>query len=122
MPIARPLAAFLGGLLLAIPHAFGASAPLIGRPLVELLAAARSEGIVVVFNNQLVPDALRVLAEPRAQAGLPLLEEILAPHGLQLTLVGAGVYAVNRREVVAGETPPPRAPVISPVPRLEEII
>ncbi len=121
MPSVRPLAAFLGGLLLAI-SAFGAAATLIGRPLVELLEAARGDGIVVVFNNQLVPDSLRVVAEPRAQAGLPLLQEILAPHGLQLTRVGAGVYAVNRSEVAAVEVPPTRVAPSVPVPTLEEVI
>lgn len=83
-----------------------------------MLEATRSSGVVVVFNNQLVPAELKVTAEPRARAGLPLLAEILAPHGLELTPVGQGVYAVTRRPDPQAA---PERTVVAPAV-LEEIV
>lgn len=81
--------------------AAAATAPLAGRAIADVLGEALAQGIIVVFNTQVVPESLRVLAEPSAQSGVPRLEEVLAPHGLMLVQVGEGAYAVRPVPAVA---------------------
>ena len=78
-----------------ITPAYAAAAPLVGRAVADVLAEARGDGIVIVFNTQVVPETLRVLSEPATRTGLPMLRAILAPHGLGLTQVAEGAYAVT---------------------------
>jgi len=73
-----------------------------GRPVREVLAELQRSGLTLVYNDVLVPASMRVLAEPAALSGLPLLNEILAPHGLRTQAMGPATWAV-----VAGQAPAP---------------
>jgi outer membrane receptor for ferrienterochelin and colicin len=110
VPIHAPLlaACLLVAPLFSAGPAGAAGALLAGRAVADVLAEARAQGIVIVFNTGVVPDSLRIVAEPAAQVGVPMLEEILAAHGLQLVQVGEGVYAV--RPVTSAAATPSAAP------------
>ena len=73
----------------------GASAATyLGQPLRNLLQELQRPGLTLVYNDVLVPDDLRVLAEPVARSGIPLLNEILAPHGLTTQAMGPNTWAI----------------------------
>lgn len=118
------LAACLFGVhLVSLGSASAAGAPLAGRAIADVLAEARTQGIVVVFNTVVVPDSLRVTTEPVARSGVPMLEEILAAHGLMLVQVGEGAYAVRLVTAAAPAPSLPRAPTATARPSvLEEVI
>jgi hypothetical protein len=98
-----------------------------GRPVAQALVELRRPGLDFLFSSELVPDSMRVVAEPRSVDPLQAAREILAPHGLALSPLRPGLYAVvaappaaagpGRREPVSGETP-------APLPRvpLDEIV
>jgi outer membrane receptor protein involved in Fe transport len=77
----------------AAAHAL--SGPYAGRFVAEVLAEAEAEGVNIVFNTTVVPDSLRVIAEPEATSTLAIVNEILAQHGLALEAFGPGNYAVT---------------------------
>ena len=68
----------------------------VGRPLSEALDALRSPGFSVIFSSELVPDALRVSAEPKAGPPADIAAELLQPFGLGLKNVAPGLFAVVR--------------------------
>jgi hypothetical protein len=80
-------------LLSASPAATAAAGPSPetwrGLSLVEALQRLQGGGLRVVFSSRVVLPGMRVVAEPVAREPLPLLREILEPHGLGLRQ-GAG--------------------------------
>lgn len=85
-----------------------------------MLNGLRADGLVFIYNDQIVPSQLRITTEPRAQHGLALAEEILAAHGLKLSQAAPRVYAVVRDSSTTARQP-------TPVPKpqraeLEEIV
>lgn len=99
-PALRRLVCLSTGML--ISHA--ALAQLQGRSVGEVLNGLRAEGLIFIYNDQIVPAGLRVETEPGAQHGLALAEEILVAHGLILSEAAPRVYAVVRNS----SAPPPR--------------
>ena len=99
------------------PAAVAAEAPriLVGVPLGDVLDNLRPQGLTFIYNTRLVPPDLRVESEPAARSGLALAKEVLAAHGLGMSQVAPGVFAVvpgdadrKRREAPsasAGHTP-----------------
>jgi hypothetical protein len=75
-----------------------------GRALSEVLVTLSARGVQLVFSSQLVTPGMRVMAEPRATAIGPLLDELLAPHGLEVRAGPRGVLQVVRA------SDPPSAP------------
>jgi TonB-dependent Receptor Plug Domain len=69
-----------------------------GEPVGEVLDNLRAQGLTFIYNTRIVAPALRVDSEPRARSGLPLAREILAAHGLDVSEVTSGVYAVTMRK------------------------
>lgn len=65
-----------------------------GRPVVEVLLELRDAGLDFIYSSELLPPTLRVLAEPRSGNRLLIAREVLAPHGLALSAVRPGLYAV----------------------------
>lgn len=82
-----------------------------GRSVGEVLNGLRSEGLIFIYNDQIVPGQLHIEAEPRAHHGLALAQEILAAHGLKLSEAAPRVYAVVRDSsgVRAREVNPPKS-------------
>ncbi len=115
--------------LLAVPSApVAAEAPRYAdRPVVEVLEELRDRTLDFIYSSELLPPTLRVLAEPQSTNSLLIAREILAPHGLRLSAVRPGLYAVvtgPRSPVIeAAEIP---APVVDrgkpPRPLLTEIV
>lgn len=98
---------FLPGALLVCsfaPLAYADAPRHVGRPVVEVLLELREPGLDFIYSSELVPETLRVLAEPRSISRLEVAHEILAAHGLALSVVRPGLYAV-----VAARTPDERA-------------
>src|SRR5688572_7672539 len=77
----RRVACLSTGLLMC--HA--ALAQLQGRSVGDVLKDLRAQGLIFIYNDQIVPASLRVEAEPNATRGLELAREILAAHGLSLS-------------------------------------
>ncbi|MGH8250093.1 MAG: TonB-dependent receptor [Steroidobacteraceae bacterium] len=65
-----------------------------GRPVVDVLLELRDPGLDFIFSSRLVPARLRVVAEPTTQNRLRIAREILTAHGLALSAVRPGLYAV----------------------------
>jgi outer membrane receptor protein involved in Fe transport len=89
-----------------------ATAQLQGRGVGAVLDGLRVEGLIFIYNTQIVPGELRIASEPQARDGLGLAREILAAHGLGLSEAAPRVYAVIRdpsaaRTVSAARPPPP---------------
>ena len=91
-----------------------------GRPVSEVLQEWQGRGLTLIYNDQLVSPAMRVQQEPAAATGIDLLAEILAPHGLKLQAVGAGVWSI----VVAADHDLPVRDAAAGVPaaRLDTIV
>jgi outer membrane receptor protein involved in Fe transport len=90
-----------------------------GRGVGAVLDELRAEGLVFIYNTQIVPERLKVLSEPQARHGIALAEEILAPHGLGLSAAAPKVYAVVRDASAARRvvTPPPESEA-----KVEEVV
>lgn len=73
-----------------------AGAELAGKRVSEALDDLRSQGITLIYNTDIVPDSLRITAEPRPDTAENIAREILAPHDLTLKLVAPRIYAVVR--------------------------
>lgn len=73
-----------------------ALAQLQGRSVGGVLNDLRAEGLIFIYNDQIVPATLRIEIEPDAHHGLDLAREILAEHGLTLSEAAPRVYAVVR--------------------------
>jgi hypothetical protein len=65
-----------------------------GSPVGEVLDNLRPQGLTFIYNTRSVPPSMYVESEPSARGGLALAEEILAAHGLGLSRVTSGVFAV----------------------------
>jgi outer membrane receptor protein involved in Fe transport len=65
-----------------------------GRRVSDVLDELRSAGLTFIYNTQILPSDLRVETEPQAKAGVELAREILGGHGLSLSQVAPGVFAV----------------------------
>jgi outer membrane receptor protein involved in Fe transport len=65
-----------------------------GRRVSEVLDELRSAGLTFIYNTQIVPSDLRIETEPHQRSGVELAREILAAHGLGLSQVAPGVFAV----------------------------
>lgn len=107
------LAALLIAFALPAPPAAGAEAPRT-LPLAQLLRELSGERLQFVFSSRLVPESLQVAADAgriRGAGGdtLAELDGLLAPAGLALTRVQAGVYAVVARPVSGSAEGPARA-------------
>lgn len=93
-----------------------AGAPYAGRPVAEVLgevgqvSQVSDSAVRFVFNDDILPPALRVLAEPAGTTAEAMAREMLAPHGLGLLAVGDAVYAVVRQ----AQAPPAVAPAALP--------
>lgn len=95
-----------------------ATAQLQGRSVGEILDGLRAEGLVFIYNTQIVPPSLHIETEPQARSGMALAREILAVHDLELSEAAPRVYAVIRAPSVArAAASPPAQPQ-----RLEEIV
>lgn len=71
-----------------------ASRSLVGVPVGDVLDNLRPQGLTFIYNDRLVPPALRVESEPAARRGVALAEEILSEHHLGVSLVTPGVFAI----------------------------
>jgi hypothetical protein len=65
-----------------------------GRPVVEVLADLRGPGLEFIYSSERLPPSLLVREEPASSNRLLAAREILAPHGLALSAVRPGLYAV----------------------------
>lgn len=96
-------------LMLSANVLYAASDAFAGRRVSDVLESLRAEGLTFIYNTRLVPDRLLVDTEPAARSGVQLAEEILQQHGLTLSKVAEGTFAVVRRRA-AGRTAPPSSP------------
>lgn len=99
---ARRILALATAVVLAGSPAAGQTA---GRPLAEALLALRSEGLTIVFTSELVRPEMKVTAEPSAHTPRQVLDEILAPHGLEAREGPGGVLVVVARVERRPKTP-----------------
>ena len=81
----------------AVSAALADGPPYAGKPVQEVLDEFRAGGLELVYSTRLVPPTLKVAGEPLFRQPVPLIREILEPHGLTLRDVD-GVYFVVRRE------------------------
>lgn len=98
-------------LAVAQPAAAAPPPPLAGQRVADVLRDWNGHGLQVIYSSDLVPPQLRVLAAPRATAGVELVAEILAPHGLALRRVAPDTWVVvtapPARQPAAEAAPPP---------------
>ena len=80
--------------------------PYAGRAVQDVLDEFRAGGLDLVYSTQLVPESLAVAREPLFRQPVPLIKEILEPHGLTLSEVD-GVYFVVRQEPGSAPRAPP---------------
>ncbi len=85
---------FLPFLVLSATLAAADGARYVGRPVVEVLLELRDARLDFIYSSELVPGTLRVLEEPRSSNRLLIAREILQAHGLGLSVVRPGLYAV----------------------------
>lgn len=90
----RARGAFLLACFLASAISVADDARFAGRPVVDVLLELRDARLDFIYSSELVPDSLRVLAEPRSSNRLLIAREILLAHGLALSVVRPGLYAV----------------------------
>jgi len=81
------------------------AADLGGRRISEVLDELRAQNLTLIYSSEMVPPTLRVLVEPTERQGFEMAREILAPHGLSLSPVAPGVYAVVKDSVIASAPP-----------------
>lgn len=78
-----------------------------GRPLTEALKALQAQGLRIVFSSATVPGDLEVAAEPRATTPREQLDELLAPHGLDVKDGPGGTLQVVRGRQPHKKSRPP---------------
>jgi len=92
-----------------------------GQPVRMVLRELQRSGLTLIYNDSLVPESLRVVAEPVARSGAALLNEVLEPHGLATRSIGPNTWAI-----VASKAPPSDAKDAGPGQRraidLDEVI
>ena len=84
------------------PHTF------LGRSVADVLRELHAAGERLIFTSVLVPDNLRVRAEPRATGRREIAQEILEPHGLTLKKGPGNTWLVVRATVQPSASPRPR--------------
>ena len=89
----------MGAILLSFIGLAGAAepaepAPIAGRPVIEVLQELRGPGLEFIYSSELLPRTYVVTAEPGTRNRLLIAREILAGHGLALSVVRPGLYAV----------------------------
>ncbi len=65
-----------------------------GRPVIDVLQELRGPGLEFIYSSELLPRSLVVSAEPASRNRLLIAREILAAHGLALSVVRPELYAV----------------------------
>jgi outer membrane receptor protein involved in Fe transport len=101
-------------------HVSAAERTFVGASVGDVLDSLRTQGLMFIYNTELVPPGLRIRSEPQARAGLALAVEVLAEHGLGVARVTSGVYAVT---AVRRDPPPERpAPQRTNDAAVEEVI
>jgi hypothetical protein len=96
------------------------------RRIVDVVADLREQGVIVIYSDELLTDAMRVSSEPRALDPIEQLREILAPHALALERGPRETWLIVRdpeARVASASTQTPfeLAIAIGP-PALEEVI
>jgi outer membrane receptor protein involved in Fe transport len=71
-------------LVLSAVLGLGMAGPYRGRPLVEVLDDLQARGLRLIFSSAVVDQALRVTVEPSSPDPRRILDEILAPLGLEV--------------------------------------
>jgi len=110
-----------------LPHAVAAEepAPWIGLRVVDIVEQLRAGGLNILYSSAVLPDHLRVEAEPGAVSGPARLAEILAAHGLTLSEVAPATYAIEAAGAAAATRASPevtRETAPAPLPSLEMIV
>lgn len=107
-------------LLAAVTTPVAGAGSYAGRSVQAVLGELQNADLTLIYNDALVPPGLRVLREPAAKAGIPLLNEILAPHGLIARSMGPQTWAI----VALPASMPAGNPDAAPRPRiaLEEVV
>jgi outer membrane receptor protein involved in Fe transport len=77
------------------------------QPLATAIARLAAAGVPVIYSSHVVRKDMRVSAPPRASAPRAVLDEILAPHGLQAREMASGRIVIVRRPA---DAPPPTTP------------
>jgi hypothetical protein len=119
----RPAKKSRGIALLAIcvllaGNAWGISA---GEPLSVALDELQRSGLRVVYSSALVTPDMRVLNDPGRGAPEDLARKLLGEHGLDLSPVRPGVFAVVRADPVAASPAPVLPAPVAAAPALEEV-
>ncbi len=86
-------------LLLFCQAVLGAEQGWLGAPVEDYIDALRSRGVRIIYSSDLVREEYRVLAEPRSVEPEAALREVLAPHGLTVTLGPAGSLLITKMQV-----------------------
>lgn len=76
-----------------------------GRSLADALRLLEARGLVLVFSDPKVRPEMEVLAEPTARRPREILDQLLAPHGLEAEEAPGGVLVIVERK--GREAPPP---------------
>ncbi|HUP43257.1 MAG TPA: TonB-dependent receptor [Thermoanaerobaculia bacterium] len=84
-----------------------------GRPLAEVLLALEQQGLAIVFTSELVRPEMTVAAEPGASDPRRVLDEVLAPHGLEAREKPGGLLVVVAKEDRGGPPPAPDDAVLA---------
>ncbi|HLE82884.1 MAG TPA: TonB-dependent receptor, partial [Thermoanaerobaculia bacterium] len=92
-----------------------------GRQLAEVLRALEAQGLTIVFTSELVRPGMTVVAEPAAREPRRVLDEVLAPHGLEVREEPGGVLVVAKDER-GGPPPEPDEAVLARPFLHEEIV
>ncbi len=93
----------------------------VGRPLTEALNSLHEPGFAVIYSSELVPEALRVSAEPAPGPAADRARQLLQPFGLGLKYLAPGLYAVVRQLPAAPDSAAPASPPPAPR-RLEQVV
>src|SRR5262245_42186048 len=102
----------------------------VGLSLEQALQALQAEGLNVLFSSEVVRPEMQVAAEPRSRKPRQVLDEVLAPNGLEARrgpggawLVVPGVPVGNIRGVAQDRNGKPLAGVRVEIPgtRLQDV-
>ncbi|HYI11769.1 MAG TPA: TonB-dependent receptor [Thermoanaerobaculia bacterium] len=106
-------------LLLALPLV--AQQRFAGKPLTDALRELQARGLRLIYSDDVVTPAMRVVTEPRAVEPRKILDELLREHALRAKKGPRGSLLIVRdtaqRSPSAAFSPPPEMPVA-----LEEIV
>ena len=107
-------------LLLAATHSDAANYA--SRRIGTVLDELRAQGLIFIYNTEIVPDTLRVDGEPTSRSGIELAKEILAPHSLGLSPVAPGIFAVIHQAQAEEEAGRPDPVPLRAEQPLDEIV